>query len=63
MKTYMLKCKNCGGLICEEETFIDDNDVKIMQLGCYICSHKAYIKFSNWKKFKKKLSEAVKSNV
>lgn len=63
MKTFMLKCKNCGGLVCEEETFIDDNDKKIMQIGCYICYHKAYIEFGDWKKFKKKLSEAVKSNV
>ena len=56
----MLKCKNCGGFISEEEVFYDDNDKKIMQLGCYSCYHKAYIEYKEWTSFKKKLSKAVK---
>lgn len=60
MTSYMLRCKNCGGFVAEEEIFVDDNDNTIMQIGCYVCYHKAYIKISEWKNFKKKLLLAVK---
>jgi hypothetical protein len=57
--TYQLKCKRCGGFIYEEEDFYDENDTRIMQLGCYICSHKGYIKYKKWEVFKQRLTEAV----
>lgn len=58
----MLKCKNCGGFVYEEETYVDDNKNRIIQLGCYQCSHKAYIEQKKWQEFKKKLSKAARAN-
>lgn len=60
MLSYRMKCKRCGGFLYEEETFYDQNDVCNMQIGCYICSHKAYIPVREWDKFKAKLAEACK---
>ena len=56
----MLKCKKCGGFLHEEEVYYDEDNNKIVQIGCYQCSHKAYIKAKEWAVFKKKLDAAVK---
>ena len=58
----MLKCKNCSGFVYEEEIFYDDNDKRIVQLGCYQCAHKAYIESRKWNEFKDKLAKATKKN-
>lgn len=58
----MFKCKNCGGFVYEEEIYYDDNDKKIVQLGCYQCSHKAYIESRKWNIFKNQISKALKKN-
>lgn len=60
MYSYQLICKRCGGFLYEEEIFYDQNDEKIMQIGCYICSHKGYTELKNWKKFKNGLLKAIK---
>lgn len=58
----MLKCKKCGGFLYEEEVYYDEDDNKIVQIGCYQCSHKAYIKAKDWAFFKKKINDAIKKN-
>jgi ribosomal protein L33 len=59
----MLRCKNCGGFIYEEEVFYDDNGKKMIQLGCYQCSHKVYVASKKWNEFKDKLAKAAIKNV
>lgn len=58
----MLKCKNCAGFVYEEETYYDENDTRIVQIGCYQCSHKAYVESYKWEKFKDQLKKAIKKN-
>lgn len=60
MVSYQMKCKRCGGFLYEEETFYDQNDVCNMQIGCYICSHKAYLPMKEWNLFKTKLLKALR---
>lgn len=59
----MLKCKNCGGFVYEEEFYYDQNDTRIVQIGCYQCSHKTYIEAVKWDKFKSQLAKAIKKSV
>ena len=63
MLTFQLKCRRCGGFLYEEEVFYDQNDVRTMQIGCYICSHKGYMKEKGWNEFKLKLAKALKVRV
>jgi hypothetical protein len=56
----MLKCKNCAGFVYEEEVYYDENDKRIVQIGCYKCSHKTYVESSKWEKFKADLEKAIK---
>jgi len=37
--------------------------VRTMQIGCYICSHKGYMKEKGWNEFKLKLAKAMKVRV
>lgn len=58
----MLKCKNCGGFVYEEETYYDDNYARIIQIGCYQCSHKAYVESKKWEDFKSKIEKAKRKS-
>ena len=63
MRKYQLTCRKCGGFVHEEEIYYDQDGIKNMQLGCYICSHKAYIEYKKWQEFKNKLEKACLKNV
>lgn len=59
MLSYYMKCKRCGNMLHEEEVYIDNDDRRIMQIGCYGCSHKGYIALRKWNIFKDRLAEAI----
>lgn len=60
----MIYCKNCGGKLYEEEEYVE-SDIKMMQLGCYLCYAKVLIPMAKWNRFKKDLTrvydQAVKN--
>ena len=56
----MIYCKKCAGKLYEEEIWVDNDNIKQQQVGCYQCSNKIQVEYKEWVDFKNKLYKAVK---
>lgn len=56
----MIKCKNCGGMLYEDDDWYDDyRHVKMQDLACFHCPKRLRFKHSDWVDFKKKLHRSL----
>jgi hypothetical protein len=56
----MIRCKNCGSMMYEDDVWHDVYlGMKMQDVACFHCSNRKSIKLSDWLDFKKKLQSAI----